>query len=272
MASLFFLLLVSFPCALFSAAQAHEVRSARSSFGANIAPQTCGIKNENFYCTVDHMCKPRSQRCTGTDVCIDPQTGMEPECCEDSFAGKYLVKLGHADLGLFGSKKKIFDNLKPEHQFITFRGFTYEFGKSYGVQILDIIDPQYKYKNGQNLNNKGIEEVESSYCTWDDANKFANKWMSDTKYNLFTNNCQHFANAMQVFLTDYNSPCNRPPRNRAKRQEDQDMEVYIDNIFSNCSIVCCFDENSSASPSATASSLVIAIGLYTYSILYFISA
>ena len=145
-----------------------ERSSSSSSSRAGVAPQTCGTDNTNFYCPYDGMCKPRSQRCTpGSRICDNPANTMEEGCLSDtSPPGEYIIKLGHAELGLSGSRKRII----LEHRFITFRGFTYEFGSSYGVQILDITDPMYKYINGQGLNSNGIETLGSSYCTWEDAN------------------------------------------------------------------------------------------------------
>ncbi len=244
--------LVAFCCAIFSNAGALQTRS--SSSGAGKADQTCGLDNTNFYCPVDAICKPRSQRCTGEEICIDPQTRMEPECYETSTPGKYIIRQGHANLGLSGSKKLL------EHWFVTFRGLTYEFGKSYDVQILDVLDPIYKYINGRELNSGGIETVGSSYCTWEDATRFANRW--DTDYSLFFNNCQHFARAMIEYLKE--SPCNQPSSSRSKQVES--LDNYITTLLANCSVVCC-DTESSAYPTAAASAWVIAFGVSAYSVI-----
>ncbi len=243
-----FLALIIFFCAAFSSLQAARTRS--SSSGTGTAPQTCGTNNVNFYCPVDGMCKPRNQRCTEVNICVD-ETGMEEGCFKSSTRDKYLVQMGHANLGSFGSKQ-----FSLEHQFITYRGFTYEFG-TYGVQILDTIDPMYKYSNGQGLNSNGVETVGSSYCTWEDATRFANGW--DTRYVLLRRNCQHFSIAMKTYLFDERS-CNQPPSRRQKRQDD--LEQYIDQLLSNCSVVCC-DNNNSAFPTAAASVLttILIIGI-----------
>ena len=153
-----------------------------ASSGAGVADQTCdGTSKANcrFYCPYDKKCKARFLRCIGANVCNNPATNKEEGCHETSTFGKYKVLLGRADL----SKRKRFVRL--EHQFIKYRGFAYEFGKSYGVQILDTADPKYKYKDGANLN--GLRVVGYSYCTWRDATKFANKW--NKNYGLFRNNC-----------------------------------------------------------------------------------
>ena len=212
--------------------KANVIHRSSSSSGAGIAPQTCGTDNTNFYCPVDKLCKPRSQRCTRANICNNPDTNTEDECYETSLSGQYYVRLGHAKLGFFGSKQYAL-----EHQFIVYRGFTYEFGKSYGVQILDTADPQYKYRNGMHLNSKGIEVVGSGYCTWEDATSFANGW--NKNYHLIKNNCQHFAIALQEFLTT--GVCS------VLRSEDHtaNLNQQINDILQNCSIVCCDNEGNS---------------------------
>ena len=140
-------------------------RSSSSSSGPGVAPQTCGTNNMNFYCPYDSVdrCKPRNQRCTGSDICNNPNTMTEDDCSETSNPGQYYVFLGHAKLSDSSGKKRSI-KIYPEHRFVTFRGFTYEFGKSYGVQVLDISDPIYIYINGQGLNSRGIKRIGSSYC------------------------------------------------------------------------------------------------------------
>ena len=196
--------------------------SSSSSYRAPKARQTCGLENTNFYCPIDDICKPRAQRCTRSTICINPHTRMEDDCFEGSFPGQYKVRLGHAKLGISGSRKRE-SHLKPEHQFITFRGFTYEFGL-YGVQILDVLDPEYKYRGGKNLKSKGIKIVGSSYCTWEDATEFANSWQNK-KYNLFTQNCQYFADAMKTFLLG--DMCNQP-RSSGRNKRHASLTNYID--------------------------------------------
>ena len=219
-----------------SLVRANVIRSTSNSRG-NIAPQTCGTDNTNYYCPVDRLCKPRSQRCTHANVCNNPTTNTEDGCYETSISGLYNVRLGHAILfGSSGSKQ-----YDLEHQFIVYRGFAYELGKSYQVQILDTADPQYKYRNGMDLNSKGIEVVGSGYCTWEDATMFVNGWKS---YNFAINNCQHFAIALQEFLTT--GVCSVPISNRVKREDHTaDLNQQINDILQNCSIVCCDSEGNS---------------------------
>ena len=225
-------------CLLLSSSlvRANVIRSSSSS-GAGTANQTCGTDNINFYCPVDRLCKPRSQRCTHANVCNNPDTNTEDGCYETSISGLYNIQLGHAKLGFSGSKQYAL-----EHQFILYRGFAYEFGKSYGVQILDTADPQYKYRNGMHLNSKGIEIIGSGYCTWEDATSFANGW--NKRYSFFFRNCQHFAIALEEFLTT--GVCSVPISNRVKREDrTADLNQQINDILQNCSIVCCDNEGNS---------------------------
>ena len=171
-----------------SLVRANVIRSC-SSKGPD--PQTCGTNNTKFYCPVDGICKPRDQRCTLPSVCINTTTNIE-NGCHPNVSGYYNILLGHAKL--FGSKR----NYSFEHQFVEYRGFVYEFGKRYKVQILDTADPLYKYRNGMKLNRKGIEVVGISNCTWKEATKFADSW--DKNYRLCRNNCQDFAEALIAHL------------------------------------------------------------------------
>lgn len=222
-----------------------------SCSGSGPAQQLCGT--EGFYCPTESnttdRCKPREQRCAGeygSEGGTCPGNGEEEEeeegCFQSSSEGEYEIRLGHSKLGCFGFKKTIL-----EHRFVTYRGFTYEFG-SYSVQILDINDPDYKYINGRYLNSGGIESVGTSYCTQEDADQFAESWRNKS-YNLFIRNCQHFAKAMIVALTE--TSCNQPPSRRRRRKRrgqggsrEEIFEMEIERILTNCSIVCCDAEDS----------------------------
>ena len=65
-----------------------------------------------------------------------------------------------------------------------------------GVQVLDISDPHYKYRNLKN-----IEFAGSSDCTYEDAKRFTTIWGEKVKYSLFKTNCQDFAGALKEYLT-----------------------------------------------------------------------
>ena len=209
------------------------------SSGDGVANQTCdgtSEANSKFYCPYDGKCKPRSQRCIGANICNNPVTNKEEGCYETSTPGKYQVRLGHAVISSSSSSKRDF----YEHRFIEYRGFAYEFGSSYGVQILDTADPKYKYKNGKELNSNGIENIGTSYCTWQDATKYANGWRKN--YNLFTNNCQHFADGLKKHLTT--GVCNRPLSSYVKHEDrNAELDEQINQILSDCSIVCCYGSN-----------------------------
>lgn len=212
-----------------------------SSGGPGVAPQTC--ETNQFYCQYSaQQCLPRTQRCIGSNVCNNPNTGAEELCNEVSQnPGHYFVQLAHANLGLSGSRKRSSGlNLRPEHQFITYRGFTYEFGSSYGVQVLDIADPIYKYAGGRDV--KSTEIVGSSSCTMEDANMFVEFWRNDEEYNLITNNCQDFACALQDVLLY--GPCTQS-RNR-RQVDNNDLRQYIDRQLRNCSLVCCEERSHSS--------------------------
>lgn len=137
-------------CLLFSAC------FLRASLGSNQrpTPQTCGIDNQRFYCKVDRECKPRQQRCTNANVCVDPVSGREIGCNEhEGRNGAYDVILGRTPLSSSSSSKKRreeigISDLEFKHHFIQYRGFTYEFGSTYPAQALDIADPTYKYGPG----------------------------------------------------------------------------------------------------------------------------
>ena len=197
------------------------IRSSSSSGGAGVAPQTCGTDNRNFYCCYDlnERCKPRYQRCTGSNIilCNNPATMMEDGCLETTNPGEYNVLKGYTKLGS---------------------------GISYAAQILDITDPKYKYRNGLN-GFKRNETLGPSYCSWEDANMFVDKW--NKKYNWLTNNCQHFAAAMSKTLLK--GPCNRSGNAalRSKHQDSNDeFAQYINMQLRNCSLVCCYDNSSAA--------------------------
>ena len=213
------------------------VDAGRSSSGTGPAYQTCPT---GYYCPFDKLCHyPRSNRCTGNQNC-----SYLDECYQQS-DGSYLIRIGHAKL--FGSKRTLF-----EHRFVIYRGFAYEFGGSYNTQILDASDPDYKYVNGRYLNSNGITNGGTSYCSFSDASQFTDSWTR--KYNVFTNNCQHFVKALVVFLT---SSCN----GQSKREIDISSE--IENIMTNCSIVCCNPSSSATVIVPTLTTLIFLMSFVT---------
>lgn len=164
-----------------------------SSFGNGHAKQTCPT---GYYCPNGGACVcrcPRSDRCTQDQNC----TGLD-ECYKQP-NGSYLIRIGHTTISGLG-----IHNLNIEHRFLIYRGFAYEFGANYSTQVLDIIDPEYKYAGGKHLNPKGIRDDGVSRCTYEEAMLFVNRW--NKRYNLVTNNCLHFTGAMSKYL---NNLCNQ---------------------------------------------------------------
>ena len=203
-------------------------RSTINTRASGVADQTCdgtSRANSEFYCPYDGKCKARSLRCIGANVCNNPATNSEEGCYETSIPGKYGVRLGHST---FIIPKTTSGGV--EHQFIEYRGFTYEFGRTYGVQILDTADPLYKYKNGKELNSQGIEDVGSSYCTWQDATLFTERWLNSYNYNLLSSNCQDFARTLRVLLTT--GVCSQLPSSVTNRMVA--LNEHITNTITAC--------------------------------------
>lgn len=83
-------------------------------------------------------------------VCINTTTNTE-NGYHPNVSGRYNVLLGRSSLLGSSRRKRKLKFYEFNHQFIVYRGFTYEFGEKNGVQILDIADPQYKYHNLKNI-------------------------------------------------------------------------------------------------------------------------
>ena len=172
----------------------------------------CGA--QTFYCPTKNQCFDRSLRCTGSKVCVD-FSGKEAKCFESSTPGRYKYFKKKAPLPSSGSssKRKRSVSISPSHWFVEFRGFVYEFGSSYGTHELDVNDPNYKYGPG---GEKVLSEelVGSSSCTRDQVNSFVKRWLdANPKYNLLSNNCQHFAKEL---LKELGINCS----NRGRREVD----------------------------------------------------
>ena len=167
----------------------------------------------------DQQFRPAPMVITGSNRCTSAQNCTSLDDCFQESNGRYLIHIGHAKL--YGSKKRrtLFEN-----RFVIYRGYTYEFGGSYNTQILDVADPEYKYYiyNGRHLNSNGITTDGSSYCSYEDAVEFTNSWTE--KYNVFTNNCQHFVKAMVIFLES--SSCNE-----VQGKNEIDVSNEIQNIL-----------------------------------------
>ena len=209
----------TFPIVIFLtvSAAASSQRSSGSCIGSlssGPVTQTCGT--ERFFCPVDSMCKPRDVRCTGTTECIE--SASEERGCDAASNTAYTIKL--ARTSLLGRKR-----LEFNHQLISYRGFVYEYGCNYGVQILDLNDPKYKY-NGINLD---FENVGTSSCTYEQVLPFINSW--ERKYNVLTHNCQHFAMKLSDYLQTAQCSGSR------KRNTDE-LASFADNLVANCKECC----------------------------------
>ena len=109
-------------------------------------------------------------RCTGSNVCVD-YSGNEGNCFESSTPGMYNYFKKRSPLLSKGSSSKKKRSLDLTHWFVEYRGFVYEFGKSYGSHELDVNDPNYKYGPGrEKVLSKKL--VGSSRCTRDQVNSF----------------------------------------------------------------------------------------------------
>ena len=107
---------------------------------------------KTFYCpSRQPKCSyKRDQRCTTAEVCLNP-AGKEEGCEEATSPGRYEIFRGKSYIASFAKssrdrKKRSVEDIK--HWYLQYRGFVYEFGKPYGVQELDINDPNYKYGPG----------------------------------------------------------------------------------------------------------------------------
>ena len=223
----------------------------RSSSGPGTAPQTCPT---GYYCPNDRQCKsPRSDRCTSSQDC----TGLDD--CYREADGSYLIRIGRSPLTNSGSSSK-FTFPELNHQFVVYRGFTYEFGADY-LQVLDIADPKYRYAGDKDVT--GYTTDGTSCCTYDDAMMFVNSWNLKYEYSVFGffggKNCQHFAKAFSNFLQS--DSCNQQGGDKGMLKEE------IDEILSNCTIVCCDDGNSSGGLSG-GSALVTSVPIVAFAFIY----
>ena len=220
----------------------------RQSYGSGTAPQTCP---DGYYCPSDRQCKsPRSSRCTSSQNC----TGLD-DCNESDEC--YLIRIGRSPLTSSGSSSKQY---RLEHQFVVYRGFAYEFGNDY-LQVLDIADPKYRYAGDKDVT--GYTTDGTSCCTYDDAMMFVNSWNLKYEYSVFGffggKNCQHFAKAFSNFLQS--DSCNQQGGDKGMLKEE------IDEILSNCTIVCCDDGNSSGGLSG-GSALVTSVPIMAFAFIY----
>eukprot|EP00117_Sycon_ciliatum_P028297 scpid90426/ scgid22773/ len=167
----------------------------RSFSGHGYASQTCGA--ERFYCaqaTGTSKCLPRSYRCPAGRLASTHMRCYMHECRRESphrFA-VYLV-MAKIPLGWLLQIPALFRNKKARHEAVLYRGFLYEFGKSYpSGQELDVLDPAYKYRNGRE-GYRVVSRSGSSSCTRAQVLRMMRAWTSTHTYKLGKTDCQAFA-------------------------------------------------------------------------------
>ena len=234
-------LVVLFFSSLLSTAFASSVRSSGSCFFSNAPPEVQHCKNDSFFCPVDSECKLRSLRCMRDSVCHKTIIGLfhtnEENCYESD--SSYNIYIGRSSLI---SKKRQYE---LNHQFVRYRGFTYEFGCGYGVQILDLNDPNYKYKNKEvTYTLSGVSE-----CTYNETLSFTKQW--SLKFNILTHNCQYFAREFSKYLQN-------PLICGSRKRQSTDLDKYAEEAIDGCTD-CCESESSSLLVSATYTSVIMLI-------------
>ena len=163
--------------------------------------------SNSYYCPSTNECYNRSVRCTPEETCDYTKYGSDNCFRNETLPGAYKVFLGHVKLY---PKLLVSASFQPEHQFIQYRGLTYQFGST-GTQALDVNDPMYYYGENNNTHwryaSRGLENVGISYCDSSEIQVyFLNHWTMC--YKLFRKNCIHFAEALKLFLTT--GPCQAP--------------------------------------------------------------
>jgi hypothetical protein len=200
--------------------------SSRSSENPLCAP-------DGFYCIVTDNCLPRTDRCTQSDS--SPQCLQKTyEHCEYNAANDRFKVFKHStplltSRGIVGDTieglKCLYNyakgELKVEHQFITYRGFLYEFG-TYGTRIQDPSGPNYEYRTREA---SPPEEVGDSSCTYDSVVNFNRLWEN---YKLCSNNCQNYAKGLgQYLIGDCTMPTRKRNAARSDEERDRQMAEYI---------------------------------------------
>ena len=157
----------------------------------------------SYYCPSSNLCHNKLMRCTLLEKCN--YTGYESNNCfrSEIYHGAYEVLLGHHKMY---PRLPLPAPLQPEHQFIQYRGLTYQ-----NNVILDVNDPMYHYGEN-NLDwtyaGKGLENVGISYCDFSDIKYYFLAYWNLMPYHILKRNCIHFSEALQLFLTT--GPCQEP--------------------------------------------------------------
>lgn len=220
----------------------HSSGISASSSSTGYMPPICEEQN-GFYCPAPDSsmstfsCPPRSQRCAGDGNSTQCTQKTYQHCDYVSADGKFIVYRYSSPLALrqlLGGHSRSTRSgilaclrIKPEHQFITYRGLTYEFGL-YGTRVQDPNDPNYEYNTRSSYDRTYLG---LSSCTYEEVMTFVNTW-SNSQYRLCSHNCQDFARGLGKYLT---TDCARARTKRGRRQSDDDLAGYIFSISgANC--------------------------------------
>ena len=189
--------------------------------------------SKSYYCPSINLCSDRQLRCTTEETCN--YTGYPSNHCFRNlvYPGAYDIQLIHTKLTGSLRPLRLF---KLEHRFIQYRGFAYEFGDTYHLQVHDVNDPLYKY--GPNVlswrySRKGAKNVGFSYCDYTDIDYLVELW-KNFHYSRIKNNCWHFSTALELFLTS--GPCKIPTKHRRLYNDlmKSHASEIIDGIANTC--------------------------------------
>lgn len=202
-----------------------------------VLEEHCGSRG--FYCRSNSTCVPRRLRCpskrsrhwtAALQLCpkqadCHPMTLPAGEPSQLLFRPRRPLFPTRAHFGSIGNRFMIYTGISPissrragrrrkrgvkdflcallkdpwKHSFVQYRGFVYEFG-TYGLQELDINDPDYKY-NRELVTD--WRRAGTSTCTYRDVKRFQKQWKTTRgKYSLFSNNCHSFTRALLKYLQD----------------------------------------------------------------------
>ena len=140
----------------------------------------------------NYTCLPRTQRCTTNDTSDQCTSKTYQHCDYNEITRMFTVRRYSSHLQLFGRKRWY----KIEHQFLTYRGLMYEYGKDYGARVQDPNDPDYEYNKRKIISSKKIGE---SVCTYEQVIPYLDYWKQED-YRLFSNNCQDFVKGLTKYL------------------------------------------------------------------------
>ena len=217
------------------------------------APNTYG--RDEFFCPVDQQCKPARQRCLSpsSQVCQN-DADVEAGCDYDSASGRYEYFKGRSPLSSLGSSSRrrkrgpercaeLFFDDKLYHEFVDYRGFTYEFG-SYGLQVLDKNDPVYKYGPRGDSQITKYDQEGTSDCTYEELKKYVQEyWNGD--YDVCDHNCQDFARGLLRLLSSNCAQIRALPQ---KKKRDASLSPDLAAYFRQITVGNCTVDDDSNSP------------------------